>query len=258
MTRGTTLLAALGVLVVSACGPAQAVVTVELEMQNPGGEGTTVLPLADLPLLFLAFDRDQIFDSLQAAYGVPEPEIPVDLLAAQERVAALQSEWREAETTWGTGRDRLQEINRELQGLARGNPQYRLLFGEFSDQEGIVAQAERQKDQAFDRFTALQDSILTQAAQVRVLRDNWGDEAFADFGEVQLAKVRASGRQIVGDTTDASGMATVDVPAGQWWVHARYDLPYQELYWNVPVTVEGGEPVQIRLNRANAEVRPKL
>jgi len=258
MRRGTTLLAALGALAVAACGPAQAVVTAEIDVENPAGEGMITRPIADLPLLFLPFDRDQIFDSLQAAYGVPEPEIPAELLAAQERVAALQAEWRDAETTWGAGRDRLQEINRELQGLARGNPQYRLLFGEFSEQEGIVAAAERQKDQAFNRFTALQDSILSEAAQVRVLRDNWGDQAFADFSEVQLAKVRASGRQIVGDTTDASGTAIVDIPPGEWWVHARYDLPYQELYWNVRVQIDKGDPVQIRMDRSNAQVRPKL
>src|SRR5690606_27086506 len=111
--------------------------------------------------------------SLDAAYGEPEPEIPADLLAAQDRVATLQSEWRSAETTWGQGRDRLQEINRELETLARGSPQYRLLFGEFSEQEAVVATAERRKDEAFARFTSLQDSILTQAAQIRVLRDNW-------------------------------------------------------------------------------------
>jgi len=258
MRRGTTLLAALGALAVAACGPAQAVVTAEIDVENPAGGGASTAPIADLPLLFVPFDRDQIFDSLQAAHGVPEPAIPADLLAAQERVAALQAEWRDAETTWGTGRDRLQEINRELEGLARGSPQYRLLFGEFSEQEGIVASAERLKDDAFDRFTALQDSILSQASQVRVLRDNWGDEAFADFNDVQLEKVRASGRQIVGDTTDASGTAIVDIPAGEWWVHARYDLPYQELYWNVRVQIDKGEPVQIRIDRSNAQVRPKL
>lgn len=258
MRRGTTLLAVLSVLAVSACGPAQAVVTAEIEMEEADGSGTIAQPLAGLPLLFLPFDRDQVFDSLDAAYGEPEPEIPADLLAAQDRVANLQSEWRSAETTWGQGRDRLQEINRELETLARGSPQYRLLFGEFSEQESVVAAAERRKDEAFANFTSLQDSILTQAAQVRVLRDNWADDAYADFGEIQLARIREAGRQPVGDTTDASGVANVSVPAGEWWVYARYELPYSELYWNIRVQVEGGEPVPIRLDRSNAEVRPRL
>lgn len=258
MRRGTTLLAALGVIAVAACGPAQAVVIAEIDLENPEGEGTVTRPIAGLPLQILPFDRDAIFDSLQAAYGVPEPEIPADLLEAQERVARLQEEWRRADSEWGIGRDRLQEINRELQGLPRGSAQYRVLFLEFQDQEARVARAERAKDQAFARFTALQDSIIGRAAEIRVLRDNWADDAFRDYGEVQLAKIREARRQPVFDTTDANGVARVAIPPGQWWVHARYDLPYQELYWNIRIQAERGDPVEIRLNRANAEVRPKL
>jgi hypothetical protein len=258
MRRGTTLLAALGALAVAACGPAQAVVLAEIDLDNPEGEGTVTRPIGDLPVTLLPFDRDLIFDSLTAAASSPEPEIPADLLDAQTRVAALQSEWREADTQWGAGRDRLQEINRELQGVSRGSPQYRLLFGEFQEQETRVNAAERVKDQAFARFTALQDSIIGRAAEVRVVRDNWADEAFADYGEIQLAKIRASGRQVVADTTDANGVAQMAVPPGEWWVYARYDLPYEELYWNVRVQIDKGDPVEIRLNRANAQLRPKL
>lgn len=258
MRRGTTLLAALGALAVAACGPAQAVVLAEIDLENPEGEGTVTRPIGDLPVTFLPFDRDAVFDSLTAAAASPEPEIPQDLLEAQARVAALQTEWREADTEWGVGRDRLQEINRELQGMSRGSPQYRLLFAEFQEQEGIVSRSERVKDDAFARFTALQDSIIGRAAEVRVMRDNWADEAYADYAEIQLARVRESGRQVLADTTDASGVAQVAVPPGEWWVYARYDLPYQELYWNLRVQVERGDPVEIRLNRANAQLRPKI
>ena len=45
---------------------------------------------------------------------------------------------------------------------------------------------------------------------------------------------------------------------GEWWIHARYDLPYEELYWNVSITVERGDPQRVVLNRANAQRRPKL
>jgi hypothetical protein len=44
--------------------------------------------------------------------------------------------------------------------------------------------------------------------------------------------------------------------SGNWWIHARYDLPYAELYWNVPIEKDG--EVQLQLTRENAEVRPKL
>ena len=45
---------------------------------------------------------------------------------------------------------------------------------------------------------------------------------------------------------------------GRWWVHARWELPYRELYWNEPIEVEGGEPFTLTLSRQNAEVRPKF
>jgi hypothetical protein len=33
-------------------------------------------------------------------------------------------------------------------------------------------------------------------------------------------------------------------------------LIYDELYWNVPLEVAGGEPTELVLNRANAQRRP--
>jgi hypothetical protein len=75
---------------------------------------------------------------------------------------------------------------------------------------------------------------------------------------VWTEKVRVSGLTPAADTTDASGVATVAVKPGQYWVHARVDEVYSELYWNVPLTVEGGDPVTLVLTRDNAQVRPKL
>ena len=45
---------------------------------------------------------------------------------------------------------------------------------------------------------------------------------------------------------------------GEWWVHARHDLPFQELYWNIPITVERGDPLPVQLTEATAQMRPKL
>ena len=77
----------------------------------------------------------------------------------------------------------------------------------------------------------------------------------ADFYSSELD---AAGRPQVYDTTDANGIARMTgLSSGEYWIHARYDLPFEELYWNVPVTV-GGEPVQVQLTRQTAQVRPKL
>ena len=77
---------------------------------------------------------------------------------------------------------------------------------------------------------------------------------------VFLAKRQASGLDEATDTTDAMGVARthLQVKPGQYWVYARYELVYTELYWNVMITVERGEPIQVRLTRENADERIKL
>ena len=75
-----------------------------------------------------------------------------------------------------------------------------------------------------------------------------------------FAKLQASGLDMVTDTTDASGVAreNLTVKPGRYWIYARYELTYSELYWNFPIDVEAGEPIVIALTRANAEESIKL
>ena len=116
---------------------------------------------------------------------------------------------------------------------------------------------------AFENFTELQGGTIRQADSVRILQDNWADEAFAGVGDVFSMKQSISGLPISVDTTDASGIArnfhvNAKLKPGQYWLHARYELTYTELYWNVSITVEAGEPMQVRLTRDNADERLKL
>lgn len=258
MRRSWLAVLLLGSTLTVACGQGQVIVSAEVEVPNPEGEGMVVRPIADTEVQLLPFNRDLVFDSLAEAFPTPEPTIPEDLLEAQEAIAIAQEEWRAAEQTWGQGRARLQEITQEMEGLSRGEAQYVALFREFQDVEGAVSRAERVKDQAFARFTELQEGYIQRADSMRLVREQWGDEAFASAGDVFLMKLRESGREILTDTTDAAGMAGFEVPPGQWWVYARNELPFSELYWNLPITVERGNPVQVSLNASTAEVRPKL
>jgi len=259
MRRSRFAIVFLGAMAAAACGGGSVVATAEIEVANPDGEGMVVRPLADIEVELIPFDRDAIFDSLTAAFATPEPQIPADLLEAQEAIAAAQEEWRNAETQWATLRDRLQSITEQMEGMARGEAQYVALFREFQDEESRLATVERQKNRAFDAFTALQEGYISRADSMRFAQEDWADEAFADFWPVFDMKLRERGRQMVVDTTDAGGIAgPMEVPAGQWWVHARHELPFSVLYWNLPITVEGKEPIQVMLTRSTAMVRPKL
>ena len=121
-----------------------------------------------------------------------------------------------------------------------------------------VQRLERQNTTAFSRFDQLQKELVVQSQAVKLRRDEWADEAFAPVDSIFGALIKQTGREIVEDTTDATGIARVVVKPGKWWVHARYDLPYTELYWNIPVEVQRGEPVQVKLTRETAEIRRKL
>ena len=257
MRRSWLFLVLLTPLLAVACGPGQVAVTTEIEVPDPETEGAMVTrPLAELEIQFLPFDRDVVFDSMEAAFGVPEPSIPPDLLAAQNEIAEAQAEWNRAEATWGNGRARLQSILDEMEPLNQAEPQYVALFREFQDVEAQVARAERVKDQAFQRFSELQEGYFARRDSMRLVMDQWADEAFAESFDVFALKVRELGQPIVYDTTDAQGYTLTDLPPGNWWVYTYYEQAFSELYWNEPITVERGDPIPLLLSRENAEERP--
>jgi len=259
MRRISQFLFLVGPLFFVACGPGQVAVTAEIEVPDPDAEGAmTTRPLADLEVQLIPFDRDLVFDSLTAASPTPEPEIPADLLAAQEEIAAAQAEWNEAEAIWGNGRARLQAITEEMAPLNRAEARYQVLFREFQDVEAQVNRAERIKDQAFRAFTDLQEGYIQRRDSMKLIRDQWADEAFASAYDVFAVKMQQAGQDILADTTLADGTALIEVPPGQWWVYAYYPQAYSELYWNMPITVERGDPIQVRLTPETAEVRPIL
>jgi hypothetical protein len=256
-----TLPFALGLmLAAAACGPAEVVVTMEIEVPDADGEGTAVRPLSDVEVQLIPFDRDVVFDSMSTAYGTPEPEVPSELIEQRNRVQAAQAEWDAANRRWATIRDTLQKLNETMEQYSRGEARYVALFREWQDWDSQYGAAEREVDRTFAIFDEMQRGTLRASDSVRILQENWADDAFADVGTVFANKHRTTGLDWVVDTTDASGVArgNLMVKPGQYWVHARYEMPYTELYWNVPITVEGGEPMTVRLTRQNAQERIKL
>jgi hypothetical protein len=254
MKRLLMLSAAALSLGLGACGGGEVVVQASIE----GADGQAK-PLARMPVRLLPFDRDEVFTELEQAHGTPQPAIPEDLMALQDSIAAANQQWSDAQAIWGAARDSLKVLSDRMRNMSRGSGQYVVAFREFTSQEGLVQQAERASNSAFARFEGLQARYNEQAETVRLQREQWADEAFGGVDSAFAAREDAAGRRQLADTTDANGVARLEgVKQGQWWLYARFELPYEELYWNVPVEVEGGEPVTVQLNRQSAQVRPKL
>lgn len=247
-------------LAAGACGGAEVVVTMEIDVPNPDGDGSIVQTLSDIEVQLIPFDRDAVFDSLSNAYGTPEPPIPQELIEQRNAVQSANEEWQRNTNRWQTIRDTLTALNNAMEGLARGESRYSVLFLEWQDWDGQLDDATQAMEASFDSFDELQQGTIRASDSVSILQDQWADEAFVDVGLVFDAISNGSGLTWAVDTTDASGVArnNFSVPAGRYWVHARYELAYTELYWNLPIDVEGGEPMTIVLNRENADERIKL
>ncbi|MDH3269779.1 MAG: hypothetical protein OEN56_00510 [Gemmatimonadota bacterium] len=258
--RRTLVFALSLLLAAAACGPTEVVVTIEIEVPNPDGEGMVTRALSDVEVQLIPFDRDAVFDSMTTAYGSPEPEVPQELVTRRGEVQEAQQEWDEANRGWATIRDTLQKLNDAMEQYSRGEATYVALFREWQDWESRLGTAEREVERTFDIFDSLQQGTIRESDSVRILQENWADDAFADIGTVFADKQRATGLDWVVDTTDANGLArgNLMVKPGTYWVHARYELPYTELYWNEMIEVVGGEPMTVTLTRANAQERIKL
>jgi len=239
----------------AACGPAAVQVTVESAVVDPVTGESIIRPVENLEVQLVPFDRDFIFDSLTAAASRPEPGFPLELQIMQDSLFGAQEAQRLAEAEWLGLRERLQQINQELRQYSQAEAQYRVLFNEFNDLESRVGAAERRQAEAFRQVENLQGRVLGQLGEARVLQEQWEDEAFLTYPDVVAQRVREGKRDIMIDVTDGLGQITFRAPPGIWWVHARYRLPTEELYWNIRVDVERGDPVQVSLTRESAEVR---
>ncbi|HSJ10608.1 MAG TPA: hypothetical protein VK928_11870 [Longimicrobiales bacterium] len=253
MNRLLVTVAVASTVVLAACGGGEVVVQASTE-----GAGGQPSPLRDMEVRAIPYDRDAVFDSLRSAYSVPEPEIPAALSSLQDSIAQAQTQWTQAEAQWGAGRDSLQQLLTAMNRVGRMNPQYLPMFNAYNALDSQVQAADRARTQSFNRFEALQSRYSTWADSIRRTREQWGDAAFADVDQALEARLKAANRPQVYDTTDANGIARLrGLRRGEYWIHARYDLPFEELYWNVRVEV-AGEPVQVQLTRQTAQVRPKL
>jgi hypothetical protein len=241
---------------ITACGTDVAVQIQQETLASPDGTGAGV---PNLPVRLLPYDRDAIFDSLAQAAPRPEPQIPPEIAQLQQQVVERQRDWQQAEARWGVVRDSLQRMLTQMRGMDQRTGEYFALFRDFNDLEAEHNRLQARSEQAFREFDTLLRRLNQEAQQIRLERELWADEAYrdvADVIEVRLDRTRATE---LADTTNANGVARFrNVRSGQWWLHARLDRGYDELYWNVPVQVERGEDIQVRLTEENAEVRQKL
>lgn len=251
---GLGLIAALAL---TACGQGRVSVVVELEDED-GGEAAL---LEDIEVRLLPYDRDRVFDSLTQAAPTPEPVIPDEIVAAREEIAELQREWNAKEAFVADLREQIKDLDEQIQGLNPAMNDYKRIYDQLAPMIDGLPAHEAESEALFESFNALQTANIDQINDIRGQQEDWERQAFRDVGDVIDGIIEVSGLEQLWDTTGAEGepeqgvAVFANVAAGEYWVYARFELPYDELYWNVPITVTRGEPVIVRLNRANAILR---
>ncbi len=220
-----------------------------------GGQGESEVGLAQLEIRLLPYDRDSIFSALAGQYADPEPKPPADLLDLRDSISVAQERWRSSEADWNEMRSELEALSERMKAMNRASRDYAQAFRRFDQLDGQLRRLDRDKQGYFDRFTQLQSAYRAKADSFNAVVLGWGDAAFENFSEVVDSLLEARGQTELYDTTDAAGWAYFEVPSGQWWVHTRFELPFEELYWNVRYSSQGGADT-LALNTANAELRP--
>jgi len=240
-------------ILLAACGGSD--LTVEVLSDTPQG----AVPQENIEVGFYPFDRDSVFDALDAQASSPKPEIPADMLATFAEIRSLQEEWRDKEAEWSEARDRMQTLSEEMQAMdprARGTREYMSKYEEFEALEGTEGRLDREKQALFDQFTAMQDSVTARVDSFKAVRDTWEDEAYAGYFDIEQSIITELGRQVFADTTSADGFVTRNLPSGDWWVNTRIRVPAGEYVWNLQI-----DPSQVdtlRLDTSNGEERVRL
>lgn len=243
--RISAVLVAAVAITAAACGS-----SVTVEVTTEGADGPQ--PQANLPLEFLPFDRDSVFDVLDSQAETPRPQMSEDLEAASQRVTNLQADWREKENAWSEARDSLRQLRDRLDQIDARDPDYRRLYDQFGQLENQERRLDRERKAAFDSFTTAQEQVSARQDSFKIVRDAWADEAYAGYYDIETELL--DGREIITDTTNAQGLATVSVPGGDWWVTTRTPVPRGEMYWNVKIP----DVDTLRLDASNGELRPLL
>lgn len=217
--------------------------------------GEAAAPLADLEVTILPVDPDALLDSLAGAAREPRPAFP-DLEAA---MASYRLHDRPSsggmDAAWRATRDSVSRLADSLRGKNRAAPAYREAYDRLRSLHDRLAQRQAERDRALRTLIRDDRQLAQRAARAADSVRRWERTAFAAYPALLSAAVERSGRDPHHIATDTAGLARVEVPPGRWWIHARMphpQNPFQELYWNLPVTTNGLVPTGVLLSQTNA------
>lgn len=225
--------------------------TVELSVPGPGGSD---LPVPNLPVKALPYDRDSLIAALEARAGGTRPH--------QEALDSLFADFAGPYGRAAEAGEAARVLERELAGLRarldsmpRGAPDYAAAYASFGRLSDSLRQVRSRQEAAQRDLAATRLRVQPKVDSLRAEVLAWEDGAYAGYDTLTEQLAKAERRPPLLDSTDARGRARFRLPAGRWWIYARsWDAsdPNREWYWNLPV-----EQDTVRLDGATGTRRPR-
>lgn len=234
----------------AACSGDESSVSVRAQMH----EG----PVSGLTVRAYPFDPDHILDSLATLAVTPRPRFP-ELereLAAYE--PAEEPRLREASQPWLTLRDTVAALSDSLNRMDRRSPAYGRMYERFRPLYARLAQRAAERDAALRQANGDHVDLARRAQAAAESLRVWQHEAFASYTEAAQTALQHSRRSVLEASTDQAGEVELELPRGEWWLIARWTdprNPFQEYYWNVPLTSTGWLPLRVPLIHGNTQRR---
>jgi hypothetical protein len=199
----------------------------------PDLEGTES-PASGVPVVAVPYNRDSVIAALEAARPTPRPHTDtLDALFARFRGPFI--EHFQAGQALAAVRDSVER------GLAT--------------QDDLTA-ATRRTEETRAALEAARAALAT-GDSLRADVRSWENSTYAAFDSVVKALSEQARRKPVVDTTDATGLAELRLPASDsdWWLTARsWDVTDPNSSWTWSVRVDGDS---VELNGRNGRRRPR-
>jgi hypothetical protein len=207
--------------------------SVHVRVTVPGFDHEPV-PVPNLELVALPYDRDSVLRALEAA-APPRPHT--------RELDSLFSQWREpfihyARASYRANRfrDSLAALRKQLDSLPRNAATYQSLYRDFGALTDSLDAARKEGEPARIKLDQVRPRLLPRIDSLRREVTVWENSTFHDYERIVRDLART--RDPRAATTGPDGRATIQLDDGRWWIYAwAWDEsdPYSQWYWNVPV-----------------------
>ncbi len=135
---------------------------------------------------------------------------------------------------------------------------YARMYERFRQLYARLAQRAAERDAALREVNGDHVDLARRAQAAAESLRVWEHETFAAYAEAAQTALQHSGHTVLDTSTDEAGAVQLELPPGNWWLVARWadpHNPFQEYYWNVPLTSSGWLPLWVPLMDGNSRRR---